>query len=369
MIHAGTAATAAPPDITPPASLAPAVTDVPDAAPLPVNVAATDPTLYYSGRFKNDNAGMACQWPASAVTLRFSGMALNVRLADDKGANRWQIVLDGKPTGVLALLKGAHTYSVADHLSDGPHTAQLVRCTEAVFGVTRVNGFELNAGGHTLPAEVPRRRIEIVGDSISCGYGDEAASQAVHFSAGTENAWLAYGAVAARLLDADYTCIAWSGKKLWPDNSIIDLYRRTLPVEPVDNWDFKAAPAPDVLVITLGTNDFNAKVLPDATGWANAYKTFVTWVRRTYPGVTVYCATSPMLGGNGPTGKHAILQDWLTKIVGDLTAAGDKKVYVVDFPTQDIKTNGVGADWHPSVKTQGLMGQQLAEAIKEDLGW
>ena len=348
---------------------APSAPPAADAAPLPVSVPPSDPALTYSGRFKKGKEGPSCQWPASAVTLRFEGSGLNVLLTDNNGHDFWQIVLDGKPADKLALQKGAHTYKVASGLSPGAHTVRLVKATESFFGVTRVNGFELSAGGHPLPAEVLPHRIEVIGDSISCGYGIEAASGQDHFEPGTESAWLGYGAVAARLLNADYTCIAWSGRKLWPDKTIVEFYDRTLPTEPMDNWDFKSAPAPEVVVITLGTNDINKGATDkDGDGWTAAYKAFIERVRHNYPGVTVYCASSPMLADYGTVKKRTLLHGWLAKITDDLTAGGDKKIHFLDFPQQDAK-NGLGADRHPSIKTQELMGQQLAETIHKDLGW
>ncbi len=31
--------------------------------------------------------------------------------------------------------------------------------------------------------------------------------------------------------------------------------------------------------------------------------------------------------------------------------------------------NGIGADWHPSVKTHRLMADRLAASVKKELGW
>ncbi len=72
----------------------------------------------------------------------------------------------------------------------------------------------------------------MIGDSISCGYGNEGKSQNEHFSPDTENARDAYGAIAARRLGADYACVAWSGRKMWPDNTVPEIYDRALPQDP-----------------------------------------------------------------------------------------------------------------------------------------
>ena len=112
--------------------------------------------------------------------------------------------------------KGAHLYRVVSGLTAGEHTVRLVKATEPMIGVTQIQGFQLSAGGQLLPQPAPRRRLEVIGDSISCGYGNEGANQNEHFTPKTENAYFTYGADAARSLGADYVCLAWSGRKMWP---------------------------------------------------------------------------------------------------------------------------------------------------------
>ena len=127
-----------------------------EAAPLPLAVAPSDPRLRYEGRFDtSDAAGPRCAWPASAVSLRFSGFALNVTLKD-QDSDRYQIVVDGKPTGYLTAHGGTHTYRVFDAAKPAPHTVTLVKNTEAFFGTTQFLGFQLSKGGRMLPCQPPR---------------------------------------------------------------------------------------------------------------------------------------------------------------------------------------------------------------------
>ena len=333
----------------------------------PVEIAATDPLVRYVGRFDlADAAGPRCTWSASAVTVTFSGDSLGVKLKDG-GQNFWQVVVDGAPTGVLALQKGEHVYPVASGLASGTHTVELVKRTEFFAGVTQVEGFQLAAGAKLLPTPARTHRIEVIGDSISCGYGNEAASKEEKFSTATENAWLAYGAVAAREVGADYVCVAWSGKKLWPNNSILEYYERSLP-DAASKWDFSTW-TPDVVVINLGTNDFQ-KANPDEAGWAAAYVDFIRQIRSRYPKAPVYCAVGTMMSDWPPGGRMArtTILGYIAKVVEQANADGGPKVRLIDFGVQS-PANGLGANWHPSAKTHALMGAQLAKALKTDLGW
>lgn len=334
-----------------------------EATPLPISIAPSNPLARYIGRFDlSDAGGPRCSWPADAVELKFRASALNVKLSDSNN-DEYQIRVDGKPTDVLTTKSGTRLYSIFRASAPETHTIALVKRTEALFGTTQFQGFQFSQGGKLLPLP-PRlaRRIEVIGDSISCGYGDEAQSKDEHFSSATENADLAYGAVAARALGAEYVCTAWSGKTMWPKNTIGELYDRVLPTETTSRWDFSRW-TPNVVVINLSTNDFAGGV-PDRKNWTDAYEAFIARVRKHYPQAAIYCATSPMLWGS----PVATAKAYLTQIVQDENAAGDKNVRLLEFATQDAK-NGFGADWHPSLKTQALMADTLVQALQAHTGW
>src|SRR5205807_2650882 len=110
-------------------------------------------------------------------------------------------------------------YEAATGLPNGEHTLELFKRSESFVFNIQLLGIQLEAGKKLLPPEpAAKRRIELIGDSITCGYGNECANEKEHFSLATENNYLAYGPLAARAVKADCVQIAWSGKKLAPDN-------------------------------------------------------------------------------------------------------------------------------------------------------
>ena len=332
------------------------------------DVAATDPQVRYVGRFdRTDAAGPRCAWSASTVAVTISGGSLSVKLKET-GNDFWQVVVNGQPTSVLELQPGEHVYPVVADLPAGRHTVELVKRTEASQGITQVLGFQIDDSAKLLPTPARPRRIEVIGDSISCGYGNEAARKEENFTPVTENAWLAYGAVAARAVNADYVCVAWSGKKLWPNNSILDYYDRVLPAPTEHKWDFTAW-TPDVVVINLGTNDFNAKVNPEEAGWVEAYVGFIKQIRSRYPKAPIYCALGTMISDWPSERKpRTTILGYYDKVIAQANAAGGPPVRFLDMGVQKPE-NGYGANWHPNVKTNSLMGAQLVETLKKDLGW
>jgi hypothetical protein len=89
----------------------------------------------------------------------------------------------------------------------------------------------------------------------------------------------------------------------------------------------------------------------------------------------IYCASGPMRKDSWPPEVKALttITSRLNAIVDDLKNAGDTKVRVIAFGSQDetdgVGMNGIGSGWRPSVKTHELMAAMWVEALKEDLGW
>lgn len=322
----------------------------------------TGPRIVLVGRFDlSDPTAVACQWSASEVRLRVKGPSL-VASIEEAGKDEWQVVVDGKPTEVVTPATGAADYTISLG-ADAVHDVSLVKRTEPFVGTTRFHGFDVPGGGLFQARRRPKL-IEVVGDSITCGYGIEGKNQNEHFTPETENAYLSYASVAARALDADVRILAWSGRKMWPDNTVPEIFDRVLPTQPQPV--VADEPAPDAVVINLATNDFNPNN-PDEKGWTDAYEGFIHRVRLKTPNVPVYVTLGSMMTDDYPPGHKA-----LSTARGDLTRMvariHDPRVRFLEFEKQRME-DGIGADWHPNVVTEGKMGERLAEAMKKDLGW
>ena len=150
---------------------------------------------------------------------------------------------------------------------------------------------------------------------------------------------------------------------MWPKNTMGEIYDLALPLDPSSRWNFARWKA-DAVIVNLSTNDFSGGT-PDRKGWTAGYETFLERVRKNYPHAAIYCATSPMMAGK----PADVAKAYLTQIVSDENAAGDKNVKLLTFETQDGGKNGFGADWHPSVKTDAVMAEKLAATLGADLGW
>ncbi len=339
-------------------------------------VPATDRRIVYTGRFEPRAGGaMRFAWPASRIALRFTGGTLRMRVTDtpfedETRETDWlSIRIDDQPPRALHLGEGTHVYTLAHDLPGGVHRVELVKRTEAEVGTATLHGFELERA-RTLeqPDPVPRRHIELVGDSITAGYGNEATTSACHWDAALQNSDRTYGAFAARELEASFTAVAWSGKGLIRNfdprehETVPMLYERVIPTDPRSAL---APPTPntDVVVINLGTNDFFASI-PDEQAFVDAYRALVAKLRKRYPDALLFFAVGPMLADDFPHPQaRSTVRRWLTALRDELHAGGDRAVELIEFWIDPAE--GLGCDSHPNVKTHARLGLELAEAIRK----
>jgi|WetSurMetagenome_2_1015567.scaffolds.fasta_scaffold22548_4 lysophospholipase L1-like esterase len=303
-------------------------------------------------------------WSGAGFIARFSGTGVAVRLQDDK--NEHQVVLDGRVLPKLVTGNGVERYVVAKDLPPGEHRLEVYRRTEALFGVTRFLGIEV-ADGHLLDAgPAPARRIEVVGDSISCGYGDEGSTPDCRFSADTENHYASYGAVLAHSLGAELSTVAWSGRGVVrnyagePGDLMGRLYERTLPGSASSPWSQRESN--DAVIVNLGTNDFSTEPDPDEDLFVRAYVDLLERIRGGNPRAFILCTVGPMLAGQDLERARAAI----AKAVEQRSAAGDARVAAYRMTTPN---ESPGCDWHPGLATHRRMAEELEMPIRTALGW
>lgn len=322
----------------------------------------TDPRIVLVGRFDRSHpASVACQWPASEIRLKLKGASFTVTI-EEKGRDVWQVVVDGELTEVLTPIPGVASYTVTLG-ADAIHDVSLVKRTESFVGTTRFRGFQIPKGG-LFQAHRHSRTIEFVGDSITCGYGNEGTSEKSHFSIETENAYATYAAIAAREMNADLRVLAWSGRKMWPDNTMPEILDRVLPTQPMPVAMDEIPPV--AVVINLATNDFATGNPPEGP-WTGAYAAFVRRRRVQYPDAHVYVTLGGMMKDDYPAGHKALTtaRRYLSAMVQRIK---DPKVHFLEFDQQHYE-DGIGADWHPNLVTHRKMASRLVEAMRRDLGW
>ena len=102
--------------------------------------------------------------------------------------------------------------TLASALNDTVHTVTIMNVIEAFHRQPEFKGFLLDKGKNLVfPPNLPQRKIEFIGNSITCGYGIESVEASDPFTEETENHYYTYAAITARNLYAQHFAIARSG--------------------------------------------------------------------------------------------------------------------------------------------------------------
>ncbi|WPB80252.1 SGNH/GDSL hydrolase family protein [Archangium violaceum] len=339
-------------------------------------VPPSDPRIQYTGWVDVSGDSAVFSYPGVSIKVRFWGEALELLLneqgpADTARPNYYQVTLDGGAPVKLAVRASQMVYEIARGLPLGEHTLELTKLTESDVGRSELRGFRVR-GQLLEPRARPGTRLEFIGDSITCGYGNEvslpeSSNPGTGFHSVNQNVTKAYGWLTASNLGAEAVVVCNSGRGIYRNNTgdtvntVPRIYGRVFPNQDEPRWDFTRAP-PDIVVLNLGTNDFHPGK-PDAALFQASYTDFVTRLRGQYPRARIICAVGPMLSDGYPAGQFhwSTLQEQVSSVVKGFNDRGDTRVHYLAFTPQSAP---YGEDWHPSAATHQAMATRLTEFIR-----
>ena len=342
-----------------------------------IRYSATDPKIEYFGRIDFANPQKPrLSGPGSYIKFCFEGSSCEILLKDENLYDQYNYIaveLDSKYKKRFALDSSKQKYKIASGLADGTHTVLVCKVTEAGIGYVEFSGIIC---AELVELEQKNNRLIVyIGNSITCGMGldksgipcDSAEWYDQH------NAYLAYGPLTARALNADWILSSVSGigmTRFWNTTS------PTMP-QVYDNlylnndtsklWNPENL-SPDLVSICLGQNDFSDGEGPtpraalDSTQFAHDYIGFLKKIRKQYPNARIACLSSPMIDGE----KKAKLFSYLSSIIKYMQEKeNDTKIYVFEFR----KAYNNGCEWHPSREDHVAMADELLPFYKKIMDW
>lgn len=220
-------------------------------------------------------------------------------------------------------------------------------------------------------------KIEIIGDSITCGFGNEAQDNKV-FKTSEENGWSTYAAKAARKLGYEFSMICESGinaikpeHPMFPMHAMEDIYdyqdellATKLGIEK-QLHKFEN----DIVVISLGTNDSNPirfgkefnDIEPMEEWFEKRYIEFLKQIRKANGEKTL------IMSCLGPINYYLYYRIY-NAVNKYKEETGDKNICCFQFFPVNEMFEGIGAMGHPSQKTHDRMADELVNYVKKFYG-
>jgi lysophospholipase L1-like esterase len=251
----------------------------------------------------------------------------------------------------------------------------VLRRSETWHGVMTVLGFDLAAGAQLhRPRPWPERKMLFLGDSVTCGEKiDRRPSAPGETPYDGWNAYLSYGMLVARALDAQCHLVCYGGRGLvrdWQGRSDVinatQLFDLAVPVEgDAPAWDHGSYD-PDAVVISLGTNDFNLAIgpLPDREEFVSRYVDLVRLVRSHHAGAHIFLTDGAIVSDEADPARpqRTRLREHLSEVA---RRVADPRLHVVEsrhYP-------GDATDGHPTLEQHASMAEDLTPVVRAALGW
>ena len=392
-------------------------------------VPAASPRVKTMGRWiPADNGCLYAGRGAVIASVEFEGTGAQVQMfSDSQGDVWWLKKLDDGP-----MLRFKSKMGINDLYADlpyGKHSLTIIRETEGMRGVTILRGFYFTGEKETAesaagtpaavtadtgksyaekgsagiskaekknrkkhkaekknaivsktvknepedpPApQVPHRKyIEIIGDSVAAGafiYPDGDYFQ-------RESGYLAFGPRLARMLNADWSCVASSGEGAVRNNEekapynakhAEDQIERAFYTQIEPRWS-SGMDDPDLVILAYGENDFNdAEHRPTDIYFKRQYKSLILKLREFRPDSIIFCVTP----ANIVTSRQAV--PGMSGAVDELRSEGDTKVYFIDLNEQGqlLDDSDFLDGVHPLASGHEKMARFLLEKVHTVLGW
>ena len=253
---------------------------------------------------------------------------------------------------------------------------RVMKFSEAAFGYAGLKSLEID-GTVIEPVDTSVNhslKLEFIGDSITCGYGIEGFWEKDTFTTQQERPDKAYAFLTAKALGAQVQLCSWSGIGLisnYVDPETVNLpdthwlmqanwpytdkwLSLRLGLEP-EVWD-SSRYEPDVLVIHLGTNDLSwVRGLEERRlEYVAQLRQLIEAVHRRSPKAKIVCCLGIMGEALNDSVREAV------------------ELFKKDFPkscaeflpfTQQLESDGIAADWHPSAVTHKKAAEKLTSLI------
>ena len=187
-----------------------------------LSFSVTDNHVRYIGRTLFQNDILWCALSGSGISFSFTGQKLAIEIQGDDRALSMEDSMQNEKTRIAFYVDGERiledmvtvsqkTYPIFDSEEMETHQIQMIKLSEAPMSIIGISKLITDENATLLPTPEKPRKLEFIGDSITCGYGVDDSDLTHTFSTKTEDMTKAYAYQTAQALNADYSMVSYSG--------------------------------------------------------------------------------------------------------------------------------------------------------------
>lgn len=314
------------------------------------------------GRHTEFDGCLAFDWVGSGFAFNFSGTGFILSLGkfESDSVAYVKVIIDGSRRQRFAVVNGSEKL-IIEGLSHKRHRVEVLKVTESIAKlcfdeiVLLGNGAQLQNPPYNNP-----KKLEFIGDSITCGYGVIGPATQPSYHTYQQDNTYSYAFLTAEKLGAEGRYISVSGKGIFcncecnrDDVKAVEYYEYQSRTGGIcnDGWE------PDVLVINIGTNDGAGNAPKE--DFAVAAREMLEKARARYENAHII-----WLYGMMNNGYAEIIRETVRKFNEE-----DKKIHFLLVEPITAESMEVGANGHPNVRANVRVSKILAKKIRSLTGW
>jgi len=330
---------------------------------LVIAIPAVDKHISVMGRtLSNPDKSLSFGYPGVSLRMEILGSALSMEAQSTSDNSYLDITVD-EVMQTIKLSSKLETIPIFTASKSAKHSIEIVHRSETWHGTVTINQFKLTGSKFLAAPKLPKRKILVLGDSVTCG---EAIDRQAGEAKNTRwwNPRHSYGMLTAKKLNAQVQLVCYGGRGLirsWngktDELNLPDFYPLTIAdaQHPIQ-WkqaDYK----PDLVVSAIGTNDFSQGI-PDRETYIKAYVKLIQQLLTDHPKAKIAVTEGAILNGDSKTAMIEYLAEALNRV-------NNPNVYRVN----STHYQGDATDAHPTDEQHADMANDLAPQLTAIMGW
>ena len=338
--------------------------------------AADNEHVQVVGRYaETANGGLLIGYPAVTANIRFQGNKFDMLASSTSGNNYVDLFIDDEFVRTIQIAKGSNTYELVNSSSDVLHNIALVNRSETWHGLLEIKSFDLNGGKLLEPVALPKRKLLVIGDSVTCGEAIDRG-KTCDKNPSWWNPKYSYGMLIGEKLNAQTHLVCYGGRGLirtWDGKTDVanapQFFNASVAKdEGAPQWDHSRF-TPDLILISLGTNDFSLGIgaLPKEDIFVSSYVKFIENIQAVHPNAKIVLTEGAIVNDKHDPKRpqKSVLRSYLDKTKAQSNGKLNGKVSVVYSEYHP----GDECDAHPNKAQHASMAEELTPPLAEIMNW